>query len=126
MAFKGLAAFLYFSLEGFLEGKSLCFVKALPWQNGQGENAKLEGSKITLQIVEDKTQYAKEDTTNFGELLTIKVRGVAPAAYSKWQPFDTEVTITDVERATVWGDYKNELSIIAVVSMVEAQNEKKS
>ncbi len=126
MALKGLNAFQYFSLEDFLLGKCLVFVKASPWQEGQGENAKLEGAKVSLQIVEDKTQYAKEDITNFGELLTVKVRGVAPTAYHKLNPLNTEVTITDVERATVWGDYRNELSIVAVVRVVEeAQNEKK-
>lgn len=126
MALKGLNGFQYFSLEDFLIEKYLVFVKAAPWQEGQGENAKLEGSKVILQIVEDKTQYAKEDTTNFGELLTVKVRGVAPTAYNKLNPLNTEVTITEVERAIVWGDYRNELSIIAVVSVVEeAANAKK-
>ena len=127
MSLKGLTAFQYFSLEDFLKGKSLCFVKVVPWQEGQGENAKLEGSKVALQIVEDKTKYAKDETSNFGELLTVKVRGVAPAVYNKLEPLNTEVIITDVERATVWGDFRNELSIIAAVNVAEgAHNEKKS
>lgn len=126
MALKGLNAFQYFSLEDFLVGKCLVFVKAAPWQEGQGENVKLEGAKVLLQIVEDKTKYQKEEITNFGELLTVKVRGVAPSAYNKLNPLNTEVTITDIERAAVWGEYRNELSIIAVVSVVEeAQNAKK-
>lgn len=125
MSFKGLGTFTYFDLEDFLVGKRLVFVKALQWKEGEGKDATVEGSKVSLQIIEDKTKYAKDDVTNFGELLTVKVRGVAPSAYHNLKPLNTEVAITDVERATVWGDYKNELSVIAVVGLVEAHNEKK-
>lgn len=125
MSFKGLSAFQFFDLEDFLAAKRLVFVKAAQWSEGEGKDARLEGSKVVVQIAEDKTKYAKEGIDNFGEQFTVKVRGAASSAYHNLKPLNTEVAITDVERATVWGDYKNELSVIAVVSLVEAHNEKK-
>jgi hypothetical protein len=117
MSLKGLSSFQFFSLEDFLIGKRLVFVKASPWREGEGKDINLEGSKVLLQIAEDKTQYAREDIDNFGEQFTVKVRGVAPSAYNKLKPLNTEMTIDDVERAVLYGEYRNELSIIAVVNV---------
>lgn len=125
MSFKGLNAFQYFDLEDFLAAKRLVFVKAAQWSEGEGKDAKLEGSKVVVQIAEDKTKYGKEGIDNFGEQFAVKVRGVAPSAYHNLKPLNTEVAITDVERASIYGDWKNQLSIIAVISVVEAHNEKK-
>lgn len=73
----------------------------------------------------DDTKYPKEDISNFGEQLIIKTRGVAPAAYAKLRPLNTEVIISDIERASVYGDFKNQLSVIGVVKVVETNNEPK-
>ena len=118
MALKGLGAFQYFSLEEFVKGKRLVFVKAEPWKE-EVSDVKYEtvGSKVTVQIVEDKTEYSKDDVSNFGEIMVVKVRGTLPEAY-KLKPLVTEVIISDIEKAVIWGanKIKNQLSIIAVIS----------
>ena len=113
MALKGLPGFQRFDLEGFLEGKRLVYLKAIPWEKDGQE----VGSKVILQILEDNTIYQKAGTNNFGEQMTIKVRDQAPSTYGKLKPLVTEVQVTDVERATLYGDYRNQLSIIATVSI---------
>lgn len=113
MALQGLTLFLVFQILDFLQGKRFVFVKATPWKDGD----ELAGSKVVVQIIEDETAYPKKDVSNFGEQLTVKVRGVAPSAFGQLRPLGTEVTITDVERATVYGDYRNFLSIIGKISV---------
>ena len=117
MALKRLKEFQYFALEDFLADKTLVFLKAEQWREGQGSDATIEGAKVVTQILEDKTEYAKEDVSNFGEQITVKVRGMAPTAYSKLKPLNTEVVITDVEKASIFGDFSNQLSVIAVVNV---------
>ena len=46
-----------------------------------------------------------------------KVRDVAPSAFSKLKPLTTEVLVADVERASIYGDFRNQLSIKASVSV---------
>lgn len=77
MALKGLPGFQRFDLEGFLEGKRLVYLKAIPWEKDGQE----VGSKVILQILEDNTIYQKAGTNNFGEQMTIKVRDQAPSTY---------------------------------------------
>lgn len=107
---KGLKHFLHFDLDMFLIGKKLVYLRAAPWLE-QGNDL---GCKVTLLIVEDKTV---ENVDNIGEQLVIKVRNCSPTAFSKWRSFYTEVIVTDVERAIVYGDYQNQLSIIAKVAV---------
>lgn len=109
---KFLNYFLRFDLTGFLLGKRLLYVKALPWV----EEDQQKGSKVTVQIIEDKTVYPKADMNNFGEQFVVKVRSVAPETFKQFKPLGTEVYITNVERATVYGEYKNNISVIGVVS----------
>lgn len=123
MSLKNLNQFLVFNLEEFLREKNLLFVKALQWTetNDKTGQARVLGSKVVVQIWEDNTPYAKPDTNNFGEQLTIKVRDLAPSAFEKWKPLSTEVFVTSVERASLYGDHRNQLSIIASVSTKAAQ-----
>lgn len=109
---KGLSGFMSFDHERFLGGKTFAHVKVAPWV----EDGKDLGSKVTVQIVEDKTKYSQEGVDNFGELVVVKVRNTAPSTFSKWVPFETEVAISNVERAVVYGEYRNQLSIIAEVT----------
>lgn len=113
MGLKGLNYYLFFDLDLFLEKKRLMFIKAFPWIEKEREM----GTKVILQILEDNTSYSTPEITNFGEQLTIKVRNTAPSAYSNLKPLTTEVLVTDVERATVFGEYRNQLSIIATVAV---------
>ena len=113
---QGLTGFLVFQILAFLDGKRLVFVKSVPWIKDE----KTLGSKAILQIVEDKTKYAKPETSNFGEQITVKVRGVSPEVFAKLKPLMTEVYIKDIEQAVVYGEYKNQLSIIASIAVREA------
>ena len=115
MSLKHLNQFQRFDLSAFLQHKTLKYLKAGIWKDGDSE----VGSKVTLQIVEDRTQYG-QPVDNFGEQLTVKVRGVAPSAFAQLRPLSTEVIITEVERATVYGDFRNQLSIIAKIAVKDA------
>lgn len=117
MALKRLPEFQYFSINDFLDGKQIVFVKSIPWFEGKDKVKTLEGCKVVVQIVRDETSYSQEEHShcNFGESFEVKVRGTSPASYQKFKPFSTEVVIEDVEKASIWGDYSNNLSIIATV-----------
>jgi hypothetical protein len=117
VALKGLNGFQAFLIDEFLAGKTLVFIKSEPWK----EDENIAGAKVTVQITKDITSYNGKDINNFGEQLVVKVRGVDYTSFSNLKPLQTEVFITDVEKATLWGDYKNQLSIIAVVKPKEAQ-----
>jgi len=117
MALKGLNSFLSFDLMRFLIGKRLVYVKAETWLEDEGDKKVEVGSKVTVQIIEDNTKYSNEEHSNFGEQLVVKVRGITPSAYQKHKPLSTEVVITEVEKAVLYGDYRNQLSVIAVVNI---------
>ncbi len=112
---KSLNQFQEFNCDKFFADKRLAYVKAEPWR----ENEQTIGSKVTLQVVEDKTKYAKEGVTNFGEQFVVKVRGLEPLSFSKLKPLTTEIVISDVERATVYGEYRNNLTLIATVKAAQ-------
>lgn len=113
MPLRGLPYFERFDLDEFLRDKRLFYVKTVPWLE-QGQEA---GSKVTVQILQDDTVYQKPEINNFGEQLTIKVPGLAPSSFETLKPLKTEIMVTDVERAFLFGDYRNQLSIIASVSV---------
>lgn len=120
MALKGLNQYLNFEILRFLTGKRLVYVKSDLWKDGDRE----AGTKVTVQIVVDETQYPQPNISNFGEQLSIKVRGVSPTAYSQFKPLNTEVVIKDVERAVVYGEYRNQLSIIASIAVKDTPQSK--
>ncbi len=118
MALKSLSQFNKFDLHEFLQDKRLFFVKAVQWTKTDKkiDQTDVLGSKVITQILEDNTQYLKSDMDNFGEQITIKVRNIAPSAFDKWTPLETEVFVCDVEHASIFGEYRNQLNIIASVS----------
>lgn len=113
MALRGLNRFQHFDLPAFLKDKRLAFLKATIWKDGDAEL----GTKVVAQIIEDRTQYTQPGTDNFGEQLTVKVRGVAPSAFAQLRPLSTEIVVKDVERAVIYGDYRNQLSIIGQIAV---------
>lgn len=117
MSLQALSSFLEFQLLAFLAGKRLVFIKALLWK----EDDNILGSRVTLQIIEDKTQYPRPDITNFGEQIIIKVRNVTPDAYAQLRPFTTEVYVKDVEKAVVYGEFRNMLAVIGTVAVKEVK-----
>lgn len=117
MALQGLSLFYIFQFPAFLKGKRLFYVKSTFWKDGDA----ILGSKVVVQIFEDKTAYPKPNITNFGEQLTVKVRNTPPEAFSQLKPMMSEVVIKDVERAVVYGEYRNQLSIIATIAVKNTQ-----
>ena len=113
---KELQTFLEFQVAKFFADKRLVWVKSVPWY----EDGQELGSRVTVQIIEDNTAYSKQDSDNFGEQIVVKMRGIVPAAFSKLKPLSTEVVITDVERAVVFGEYREKLSMIAKVAVKDA------
>lgn len=116
MSLKGLASFLALNYDALFPDWTLAFVKAEPWVNEGGQEL---GVKVTTQILDDHAKYSKPDTNNFGEQLVVKVREVSPSAFAQLKPLRTIVEITDVEKAVLYGDYKNLLSIIANIAVVK-------
>ncbi|OUO89549.1 hypothetical protein B5F40_10610 [Gordonibacter sp. An230] len=120
MSMKGLSAFQSFDLDKFLTGKTLVFVKAEQWdeRDSTGAVSGVLGSKITVMVTQDATDYGTgREVSNFGGQFIVKVRDTSPSAYSKLKPFSTEVIVESVERAVIWGDFKNELSVIAKIAV---------
>ena len=117
MGLKFLPKFERFALEEFLAAKRLVFVKADAWT----KDREVLGSKVIVQIFEDGTDYGRDGASNFGEQLTVKVRNLAPDAFASLHPLQSEVVIKEVERAAVFGDFRNQLSIIAAIAVVKAE-----
>jgi len=119
MSMKGLSAFLMFDVEGFFADKRLVFVKAEQWgsRNEEGAVTGAMGTRATVMIVEDDTDYGR-DISNFGAQFVVKVPGMPPSAFDTLKPLATEVTIAEVEKASVWGEFRNELAIVAKLAVV--------
>ena len=113
---KALKNFLNFDTEKFFSQKKLVFVKAAPWD----DNGNIIGSKVTILIADDKTIYPNEGINNFGEQIVVKVRNISSNTFNKLSPLITEVSIDEVEKATVYGDYSQHLSLIGTLSVHKA------
>lgn len=119
MSLKGLNQFVMFDVNGFLKDKYLAYVGVDEWKDSNGN---VEGSKVRCVITDDQTNYPdheERNAQNIGQPLVIKTRipkdnilGVGPT------PFSTRVVVKDVEKATVYGDFRNELSITGTVSLM--------
>lgn len=116
VSLMGLNQFQSFDLPAFLQDKKLAYLKSSLWKDGET----VLGCKVVAQIMEDKTQYSQPGVSNFGEQLTVKVRGVAPSAFAQLRPLGTEVVIKDVERAVIYGDFRNNLAIIGKIAVKDA------
>lgn len=118
MAWKMLSRFQTVDIERLFSAMVIAFLKAEVWveRNEDGSVVKDLGTKVTLQVIKDDTDYGVEGVSNFGAQFVVKVRNQQPSAFDKLKPLSTELVIKDVERASIWGDYRNELSIIATLA----------
>lgn len=106
---NNLAQFTRFDAPAFLDGKKLQFVDQSNWIDH--DTGALLGTRVDLVIIEDKTEYkAKADgtpaRTNRFEKLTVKVPGAVSLAD------DALVELVNPV-GTVWGEYRNQLSLKA-------------
>lgn len=107
-AMKSLNQFRKFNFNEFANGKTFAFVNASDWKDYNTQQ--LLGTKVKLVITADNTKYEKEGVTNAYEKFTVKVPGVEPSAFLKFESMKTAVKV-NCESAVVWGNYQNNLSI---------------
>lgn len=107
MSLKKLNKFSYFDFEGFSEGKKYLCIGLQDWKDfNSGE---IIGTKVTAVIAQDKTDYELQNgevVNNLYEKLDFKIGKKINI------PLNVEVRPINAE-ATIYGDYRNQLSIIA-------------
>lgn len=104
---KKLNQFTYFALEEFSKGKRFMSIGQQEWKDFKTGN--ILGTKVETVIVQDKTDYGVQDgevVSNLYEKLTIKV----PKKISV--PMNVEIKMVNAV-ATVYGDFRNQLSVVA-------------
>ena len=103
---KNLRNYQTFETEKFLEGKQLVFLKG-KYQ----DNENFKGLSLTILILQD----AKKE--NEGEEFIVKVPNADEASLASLKPL-TPVKITNVSKVSIYGDYQNQLSMQANISIV--------
>lgn len=120
MALKNLTHFTEFNASLFLSRKELRFVSATRWIEKSETGLEIEkGVKVGVLIFSDDSDYPNEKN-NIGEQLTVKVPLATMKDYDSFQPMLTSVEIVDIEKAIVYGEYRNQHSSTAkVIEVVE-------
>ena len=103
---KYLKNYQTFETEKFLEGKQLVFLKGK-----YVDNANFKGLSLTVLILQD----AKGENT--GEEFTVKIPNGQETFLNSLKPL-TQVKITNVSKVSIYGDYQNQLSMHANVSVI--------
>lgn len=105
MALKKLSQFQYFDIDEFVAKMKLVTTGQAEWKDFETGNRK--GTRVETVIAQDKTQYKTQEgevVNNLYEKLTIKI----PKDINV--PMNVEVRLINPV-ATVYGDYRNQLSI---------------
>lgn len=118
MALKNLSHFSAFNAHLFLSRKVLRFVSATRWVEKDGEMDLEKGAKVTLLIFSDDSDYPN-DKTNIGEQLIVKVPFATLADFEDFLPMQTICELVDIEKAAVYGEYRNQLSLTASINKVD-------
>lgn len=113
---KNLSQFKDFKHQEFFEKKKLFFLNAKEIESG--------AVKVTLLILEDKTDY-KNSNNNLGEQIIVTVANKSIADFEKFESLRTECKIVNVVKATIFGEYQNQLSIHADVISTNTEGDKK-
>lgn len=101
---KHLSQFIRFDLDSFLENKELLVLSVSDWVDF--EDKTIKGTKITTVIISDDTDYNGKDGNNRFEKLVIKVPKTIDVAVDS-------VIVPVNATARVYGDYNNQLSVVA-------------
>lgn len=118
MALKNLSHFTAFNAPQFLSRKELRFISATRWIEKTDMSSEVEkGIKVSLLIYKDNSDYPNEKT-NLGEQITVKVPFASLEDFSVFQPMVTVCEVTNIEKAVIYGEYRNQLSLTA--SVIEA------
>lgn len=112
MSLKQLNKFQKFDVGAFLGNSQLLLTKIEEWKAGEdADHLHLLGTKVTGVIAVDGADYGQDlRNINRGESLTIKVEQPL-SAFENWKPFSTIFQINEVTRASVYGDFRNHLSL---------------
>ena len=120
MTLKNLSYFTEFNASLFFAQKELRFISATMWIEKSETGSEIEkGVKVGVLIFSDDSDYPNEKN-NIGEQLTVKVPLGSMTDYDTFQPMLTSVEIVDIEKAIVYGEYRNQLSLTAKVIEVVA------
>lgn len=120
MALKNLSHFTEFNAQLFFSLKKLRYLSSTRWTEKSEAGSEIEkGVKVGVLIFSDDSDYPNEKN-NIGEQLTVKVPLASMKDYDSFQPMLTSVEIVDIEKAVVYGEYRNQLSLTAkVIEVVE-------
>ncbi|TWS94800.1 MULTISPECIES: hypothetical protein [unclassified Streptococcus] len=119
MALKNLNFFLSFNAPLFLARKELRFVSASRWsEKGENGSETEKGVKVALLIFLDDSDYPN-DKTNLGEQLIVKVPYASLDDFKDFLPMKTVCELINIEKAVVYGEYRNQLSLTASVIKAE-------
>lgn len=111
MSLKKLSQFQAFDSTRFFKGKNFMYAKAELWQQGEDRNhLQTVGTKITGVIFHDETDYHGEIGVNEGESVVFKVTQPL-SEFSSWKSFNTVFRVSQVTKAVIYGDYRNQLSV---------------
>lgn len=112
MSLKKLSRFQTFDAAAFFAKKEMLLTKVEVWQEGEDANhLQTKGTKITAVIYVDNTSYSAEEVgLNRGESITIKVEQPV-SHFSTWRPFNTRFQVKSFTKVTLYGDFRNLLSI---------------
>lgn len=115
MSLKNLSHFTAFNAPLFLSRKELRFISATRWIEKGDSGSEIEkGVKVGVLVFVDDSDYPNEKN-NLGEQLVVKVPYATLEDYANYQPMVTVCEIVDIEKAIVYGEYRNQLSLIAKV-----------
>lgn len=103
---KYLSQFQRFDYEAFAKDKRLMVTGCSPWKDR--DTGEVLGTKVDTVIFADHTEYKRQEgdtSTNQFEKLSFKVKkvGLDIPRESVVQPVNPV--------ATIWGDYRNQLSV---------------
>ena len=94
----------------FFSGKELTIAGA-KW------NENKDMVTVSVAITQDKTKYDKPETTNLYEKFNISVPQTKKEDLGKFA-LGQKIRITKVSKATVYGDYNNNLSMVADINII--------
>jgi len=131
MALKKLRDFVKFDEKDFFKNKKLGFMSCEIWKErtvqDDPNSAVEKGTKVTVVIKEDDTSYNLRNAdpiSNKGETFVVKVPNKKVEDFKDFNMFVTDVRLESVEKASVYGEFSNNLSIVAdvVKAVVPVQN----
>lgn len=113
MSLKKLSQFQVFDSKAFFESKDFLLSKIEEWQEQDegSQTLKNVGTKVTGVIFVDKASYGNAGVgINRGESITFKVSQPV-TNFSSWKAFNTVFKATAFTKVTVYGEYRNQLSV---------------